>query len=493
MANTEQRDAGSPFRPSAIRGVAMTPRRVRIGVLAALGVALVVGCTRAGGEPAHVVSAAAASAADRPNIVLIFTDDMGYGDLSSYGHPTIRTPRLDRMAREGIRLTSFYVAAAVCTPSRAGLLTGRHAIRSGMSRVLVPASQTGLPQSEITLARALKERGYRTAAIGKWHLGHLPEFLPTAHGFDTYFGIPYSNDMDNVERGDPATIPLMRDTEVIEEDVDQSTITSRYTEEAIAFMREAARHGEPFFVYLAHTMPHLPLYVSEPFRGSSRAGLYGDVIEELDWSTGQVLDAVRDLGLDANTLVIFTSDNGPWLTFGERWVREYGSRLWHGGSAGHLRGAKSSTYEGGVRVPAIVRWPGVVPPGLESAEIATAMDLFPTLIGIAGGEVPTDRPLDGQDLMPLLTGQGSSPTREYFYFRTEILEGVREGRWKLRIASHFRSDVPAGAAPSAELFDLDVDPGERFNMADENPQVVQRLRQRMQAFAREVGATTEIP
>ena len=416
--------------------------------------------------------------AERPNVVLIFADDLGYGDLSSYGHPTIRTPRLDGMAREGIRLTSFYAAAPVCTPSRAGLLTGRYPIRSGMSNNRSPSSTDGIPPSEITLAEALKARGYRTAAIGKWHLGHLPPYLPTSNGFDTYFGIPYSNDMMPpwVAEAD-RPVPLMRGTAVVEQPVDQTTLTKRYTEEAIRFIREAG--GQPFFVYLAHAMPHLPISASNEFRGRSGAGLYGDVLMELDWSAGRILDALRELGLDRNTIVIFTSDNGPWHNLPARMLQG-GVRPWHTGSAGPLRGAKGTTWDGGLRVPGIVRWPGVIPAGQESAEIATTMDLYPTLIRLAGGEVPRDRPLDGRDIFPLLTGSGPSPTREIFYFAGRELQAVREGRWKLRSARE-------GSFTRTELFDMELDPSERHDVAKEQADVVTRLRQRLRAFAREVG------
>jgi arylsulfatase A-like enzyme len=404
----------------------------------------------------------------RPNFIVLFADDLGYGDLASYGHPTIRTPRLDQMARAGIRLTSFYVAASTCTPSRAGLLTGRYPPRTGITRVLLPSDSLGLPQSEVTLAEALKAAGYRTAAIGKWHLGHLPEFLPTHHGFDTFFGIPYSNDMMPpwVETAPP--VPLMRDTRIVEQPAKQSTLTRRYTEEAIRVMREAK--GAPFFIYLAYAMPHLPLHASDELRGRSRAGLYGDVIEELDWSAGQILAALRDLGLDRNTLVIFTSDNGPWDPAPQRMLRG-GVERSHVGSSGHLRESKGSTYEGGFRVPAIVRWPGVIPAAQTSAEMASTLDLFTTLIRLSGGEPPSDRAIDGVDILPLLTGKAASPVADFFFFDSDSIAAVRQGRWKLRVA---------GGAP--ELFDLDVDPGERVNLAPQHPDTVARLRARIQSF-----------
>jgi uncharacterized sulfatase len=419
----------------------------------------------------------------RPNVVVLLADDLGYGDLASYGHPTIRTPNLDRMAAEGLRLTAFY-AQPVCTPSRAALLTGRYPIRSGTTKVFFPHDSIGLPASEVTLAEALKGRGYRTLAVGKWHLGHLPAFLPTTQGFDAYFGIPYSNDMD---RGSAPPIPLMRGARVVEQPAEQATLTRRYTEEAIRFLREHRR--EPVFLYLAYTMPHLPLHVSPAFAGRSRAGRYGDVVEEIDWSVGQVLRTLKELGTDRNTLVIFASDNGPWSNFPRAAFQEaYGSRPEDAGSAGPLRGAKMGTYEGGVRVPAIVRWPGTVPAGRTSAEPASTLDLFPTLVRLAGGQVPDDRPLDGRDILPLLAGRADSlPTRPLYYYRNAELEGVREGRWKLRLTRHLRPELRPADPLTPELFDLDRDPGEHYNVAAEHPDVVARLRARMEAFAREAG------
>lgn len=420
---------------------------------------------------------------DRPNIVVLFADDLGYGDIATFGHPTIRTPHLDRMASEGMRLTSFY-AQPVCSPSRAALLTGRYPVRSGVTRVYFPNDTTGMPPSEVTLAEALRARGYRSIAIGKWHLGHLAPFLPTAQGFDAYYGVPYSNDMDrNV--GPP--IPLMRDGRVVEQPAEQSTLTRRYTEEAVRFVRE--NRARPFFLYLAYTMPHLPLHVSPAFAGRSRAGRYGDVVEEMDWSVGQVLQALKREGLDRRTIVMFTSDNGPWTGFpAEAFRRAYGTRPWDTGSAGPLRGAKASTYEGGVREPAIVRWPGVVPAGRTTAEIASTMDLFPTFVRLAGGQVPNDRPIDGRDIGALLTGRADTlPVTALYYYRGAALEGVREGRWKLRLSRDQRADLRTGDPLSAELFDLEVDPGERFNVAAAHVEVVERLRARMERFAREAG------
>ncbi|MBW3629327.1 MAG: sulfatase [Gemmatimonadetes bacterium] len=370
----------------------------------------------------------------RPNVVVIFADDLGYGDLGAYGHPTIRTPRLDRMAAEGLKLTQFYTAESVCTPSRAALLTGRLPVRSGMAgdrlRVLFPNSLGGLPQSEITLPEALKERGYATAAIGKWHLGHLPEYLPTRHGFDQYFGIPYSNDMESKQRGDPP-LPLMRGEQVVEQPADQTTLTRRYTEEAIGFMR--ANRARPFFLYLPHTFPHVPLFASDEFRGRSPRGLYGDVVEEMDWSVGRILDALRDLGIAERTLVVFTSDNGPWLTRGLQ-----------GGSAGLLREGKGSTWEGGMRVPAIAWWPGTIAAGRVSESLASTMDLFPTALAMAGGAPPRDRVMDGVSLLPLLRGERQPPRDPVFFYRGTRLFAVRKGPWKAHLItqSAYGTDAP---------------------------------------------------
>ncbi|MEM7384614.1 MAG: sulfatase, partial [Verrucomicrobiota bacterium] len=347
-----------------------------------------------------------AQAAKKPNFVVIFCDDLGYGDLGCFGHPSIHTPHLDRMAAEGQKWTQFYAAACVCTPSRAGLLTGRLPIRNGMCsskrRVLFPDSAGGLPASEITIAEALKEQGYATGMSGKWHLGHLPEFLPTQHGFDQYLGIPYSNDMDRVAsapRGREAfwkpksaywNVPMIEGTAEIERAPDQTQLTKRYTERAVKYINEYK--DRPFFVYLAHSMPHIPLFASDDFDGRSRAGLYGDVIEEIDWSVGQVMKTLQDLKLADNTLVVFTSDNGPWLPFKT-----------HGGSAGLLRDGKGSTWEGGMREPTIFWWPGNVVPKTQPEQGAT-LDLLPTFLHLAGGELPKDRVFDGRDLSPALLG-----------------------------------------------------------------------------------------
>ena len=381
------------------------------------------------------------------------------------------------MAREGIRLTSFY-AAPSCSPSRAALLTGRYPPRTGVYRVLGPDDPGGIPSSEVLLPEALRARGYRTAAVGKWHLGSSrKEHFPTENGFDEYFGLLYSNDMIPpwVETRRP--LRLYRGAEAIEGAVDVSTLTARYTEEALRFIRE--NRERPFFLYLAHTMVHVPLGVSPEHRGKSRAGIYGDAVEEIDASAGRILDALAAEGLEERTLVVFTSDNGPWLGMPPRMIAGMVRRE-HAGSAGLLRGAKGSTFEGGVRVPCIARWPGRIPPGLVSAEMASTMDLYATLLALAGAEVPRDRAVDGVDLLPLLTGSASSPRPEFFYWSGKTLEAVREGPWKLR----FPRGVGAKDGALPELYHLEIDASERWDVAAEHPEVVARLRRLAEEHAR---------
>ena len=406
-------------------------------------------------------------------------DDLGWGDLGCYGHPSIRTPNLDRMATEGMRFTDFYSAAEVCTPSRAALLTGRYPIRSGMChdrfRVLRRNSAGGLPAGEITLPQALKARGYATACIGKWHLGNYandPAHHPRRHGFDSYFGLPHSNDMNPTPAAPPGATnrldqeaewwaaPLYRNEERIECPADQTTLTRRYTEEAEKFIRGHKDH--PFFLYLAHTFPHVPLFASGAFRGKSRRGLYGDVVEEIDGSVGRLLQTLRREGLDKNTLVFFTSDNGPWLTQGEA-----------GGSAGPLRGGKGSTWEGGMREPGIAWWPDRVPAGVVSHELACTMDLFTTALKLAGAEIPKDRIIDGLDISPVLFGTGPSPRQVFFYYRGTHLYAARKGSFK----AHFITQSAYGpGAPVKQnppiLYHLGHDPSERFNVAAAHPDVL---------------------
>ncbi|MBI5388593.1 MAG: sulfatase [Verrucomicrobia bacterium] len=426
-----------------------------------------------------------AGAASRPpNLVIILADDLGYGDLGCYGHPSIRTPNLDRMAAEGLRFTDFYSTAEVCTPSRAALLTGRYPIRSGMChdrfRVLRRNSTGGLPADEITLPEKLKEAGYATGMVGKWHLGVFaikPEFHPRRRGFGFYLGLPHSNDMDpdpSAPKGAPARLdqqaswwraPLFRNEALMEQPADQTKLTGRYTEEAVRFIRENRRR--PFFLYFAHSFPHVPLFASGSFSGNSARGLYGDVVEELDWSVGQILNTLRKEGLDKNTLVFFTSDNGPWLTQGEA-----------GGSAGLLRDGKGSTYEGGMRVPGLAWWPGKIKPGTVTRELACQLDLFPTCLALAGVELPKARVFDGFDLAPVLFGKGASPREVFFYYRGTQLYAVRKGPFKAHLITRqaYGADEPMKHDPPL-LFHLPHDPSERFNVSANHPAVVADLMQ----------------
>ena len=423
-------------------------------------------------------AADAPKAPAKPNFIIILADDLGYGDLGCYGHPTIRTPNLDRMAAEGQRYTNAYVCASVCTPSRAGLLTGRLPVRSGMCSdkrpVLFPDSAGGLPASEITIAKALKELDYATCCIGKWHLGHLPEFLPTRRGFDFYFGLPYSNDMDNIgKKGREGlfnpkieyyNVPLIKNEDIVERPADQNTITRRYTAEAVAFVKK--NKDRPFFLYFPHTFPHVPLFASDSFRGASKRGIYGDAVEELDWSVGQVLQTLRDEGLDKNTLVVFTSDNGPWL------IQDL-----HGGSAGLLRDGKGCTWEGGMREPFLAWWPGRVPANKIVYDLASTLDLLPTLVTLAGGKPPADREMDGYDLSPLLLGTGPGLRDVMYFYRGETLYALRKGAFK----AHFVTEDAYGKNRQRKehnpplLFDLDRDPSEHFDVGKEHPEVIAEM------------------
>jgi arylsulfatase A len=424
----------------------------------------------------------------RPNFVVIFADDLGYGDLGSFGNPVFRTPNLDRLAAEGQRWTQFYVAASVCTPSRAGLLTGRYPVRSGMTgprSVLFPDSGGGLPAGEITIAEALAKAGYVSGAFGKWHLGHLPQYLPTRQGFATYWGIPYSNDMDEVPgspdyragaRADPRfqanpadyNVPILRDGKQVERPADQYTITRRYTEKAIEFIR--AHRDRPFFVYLAHSMVHIPLFASPEFQGHSRAGLYGDVVEEVDWSVGRIVATLQELGLEKRTLVVFTSDNGPWLIFDT-----------HGGSAGPLRGGKGDTFEGGFREPTIFWGPGQVTRRVVRG-LGSTLDLLPTFCALAGVKPPSDRILDGYDLGPVLRGEGKSPRDEMFFYRGREIFAARVGPFKAHFVtqSGYGGDSPVHHDPPL-LYQLENDPAERFDVAARHPEVLERIRRRVEA------------
>ena len=405
----------------------------------------------------------------KPNIIVLFADDMGYGDLSCYGHPNIQTPNLDRLANEGVRFTSGYAAASVCTPSRVGLLTGRYAKRAGLPNNLGPESLGGLPLSEITIAQQLKSQGYKTAAIGKWHIGHSPkEYLPTNRGFDQYLGLLYSNDMIPPWVKTDRPLHLWRNNDAIEPVTDQSQLTERYTGEALNFIRNSS--GNPFFLYLPYAMPHLPISAPASRRGRSRAGLYGDTIETLDWSAGQILNELKSRNIDNNTLVVFASDNGPWHDLPPRMLAQ-GVEPWHTGSKSLFRGAKGTTYEGGHRVPFLARWPGTIPGGRISSEMVSTLDFFPTFSAAAAAKVPTDRVYDGYNLLPTLKGQATSPRDNYKYFLGADLQAIRQGPWKYR---------QAGKNPP-ELFHLDFDPAEQYNVHDRNPDIAHSLASRLAA------------
>jgi arylsulfatase A len=436
--------------------------------------------------PALAEPTAAVADVPKPNLILIVMDDMGYGDIHPFNPQTKnRTPNLDRMANEGMKFTSFY-AAPLCTPSRAQFLTGCYAKRVSLGQVLFPASPVGLSHRERTIASLLKERGYSTLCVGKWHVGDQPEFLPTRYGFDHYFGLPYSNDMggewdgaENMHKcGRKPPLPLVRDERVIErlKPLDQDRLTERYTDEAVRFIRD--HKDSPFFLYLAHTAVHVPLHPGHKFQGCSANGTYGDWVEEADDSVGRVLDAVREMHLEENTMVVFTSDNGPWLTMGTQ-----------GGEAGPLRGGKGSTLEGGVREPTIIWQPGKIAPGSTCDTVAGNIDLMPTFVHLAGGNVPDDLKIDGADITPLLYGKSKeSPRPAHFYFNGDRLEAVRSGPWKLALAP--QRELNGKPCPTetgtfrAKLYNLDSDIGEASDVADEHPEVVKRL----QKFATEMDS-----
>ena len=420
-----------------------------------------------------------------PNFIIIFTDDQGFEDIGCFGSPKIKTPHLDKLAAEGRKFTSFYSANSVCSPSRASLLTGCYPVRVSIPGVLFPRHEIGLNPDEITIADLLKSKGYATSCIGKWHIGHKPKFLPTRQGFDSYYGIPYSNDMtidpeanlaadiklregftlDRIRNEKPKKdfVPLMRNEEVIEYPCDQTTLTKRYTEEAVKFIEE--NKNKPFFLYLPHTMPHIPLFASEKFKGKSERGLYGDTIEEIDWSVGEIMKSLRDNNLDENTLVIYTSDNGPWKLKGGR-----------GGSAHPLRGFKFQTYEGGMRVPCIMHWKGKVPAGSSCDEIAATIDLLPTIAGLSGAEMPNERTIDGKDIWPLIAGKkgAQTPHEIYFFYKGNKLESARQGKWKLRRSGKKSQPV--------ELYDLASDISESKNLAKENEILVNEMINKMNLF-----------
>ncbi len=427
---------------------------------------------------AFLAAQAMAQAAERkPNIIVVFCDDLGYADIGPFGSKLHATPVLDQMAREGMRLTDFYSTCPVCTPSRASLMTGCYPRRVNMHVdeknlcVLFPAARKGLNPDEVTVAEILKEQDYATMCIGKWHLGDHPDFMPTSHGFDHYFGIPYSNDMNRKE----VPLPLVRDLEVIEDSVQKdTTITARYTKEAVRFIRENSK--KPFFLYLPHTAVHLPLVPGKKFKGSSKGGPYGDWVQEIDWSMGELFKALKAEGIDEDTLVLFTSDNGS--------AREkQGSNL-------PLRGRKGRTDEGGMRVPCVVRWPGKIPAGSSSGAITSTLDLLPTFATISGGKIPSARIIDGRDIWPILNGTTTDHPREaFFYYQMDQLQAVRSGDWKLFVAmdSKRRNWGKPEGKKELTLFNLASDIHEDKNVAAENPEIVKRLIAHAEAARKDLG------
>ena len=429
---------------------------------------------------AAVLSAAAS--ARPPNVVVIFIDDMGYGDIGPFGATKQRTPHLDRMAKEGMKLTSFY-ATPVCSVSRAQMMTGCYGARVSVPGVYFPGQSVGLNPAEVTVAERLKEKGYATQMVGKWHLGDQPEFLPTRQGFDHYLGIPYSNDMlkKSADTKIPV-VPLLRDEKIAElmDGEGQRRMVELYTKEAVDFI--GRNKDKPFYLYFAHNAVHTPIWPGAAFAGKSQNGRFGDWVEEVDWSVGQVLDTLRAQGLDKDTLVVFTSDNGPWLTKGT-----------DGGSAGPLRGGKGSTWEGGVRVPTLAWWPGRVPAGSVNDAVAATIDLLPTFVSLAGGTVPATPVIDGRDITPILLGQSKESAREaHYYFASYDLQAVRQGRWKLALSPQPEGmgKQAAKTAAGLRLYDLDAEIGEQTDVAAQHPEVVAKLKALADKMAAEIGGKT---
>ena len=440
------------------------------------------------------------------NFIIVFVDDMGYGDLGSYGHPTIYTPNLDKMAYEGQKWTQFYSASSVCTPSRAALLTGRLPIRNGMigkrNRVLFPNSKYGLPNSEITIAEKLKESGYKTAAIGKWHLGHKKEYLPLQHGFDYYYGIPYSNDMDKIngetccpgskywqkyENQNPGStkyynVPLIENNDIIERPVDQTTITKRFSDKAVEFIKN--NKEDNFFIYLAHNLPHIPLYASDNFLGKSKRGLYGDVIEEIDHGMGLIMEELKKNHLDKNTIVVFTSDNGPWLPFET-----------HSGSAGLLREGKGTTWEGGQRIPGIF-WGAGIKPGVIN-DLGSTMDIFPTLLEMSNTNMVDDRIIDGVSIKNTLLKHEPSKRETIFYYRSREIYAVRYGDYKAHLITQGAYNYPKGSDEKIVLdipllYNLNIDPSEKYNIADKNPEILLEIEKIIEKHKKNLKAPTDL-
>ncbi|WP_119080730.1 sulfatase family protein [Chitinophaga alhagiae] len=438
----------------------------------------------------------------KPNIIIVYMDDMGYGDVAAYGGIDYMTPNIDKLAVQGMRFTNFYSAQPVCSASRAALLTGCYPNRIGIHGALVPRSKIGLSDQEETIASTLKKSGYFTGIIGKWHLGDSEKFLPLQHGFDYFFGLPYSNDMWPVDydwtmvtdttkwRGRIPPLALIDGNKTLRHittQEEQSMLTTWYTQKATRFIKE--HKGQPFFLYLAHNMVHVPLAVSDKFRGKSKQGLFGDVMMEIDWSMGELMKALKETGQENNTLLIFTADNGPWLLFGN-----------HGGSAGGLREGKSTTWDGGVKEPAIMRWPGVIPAGTICNKLAANIDLLPTAAAIAGAPLPA-RKIDGVNILPLLKGDQHANPRDhmYYYYQKNSLEAVRQGEWKLVFPHRYGSFVdgvpgvdgwPGKSRPDSTglaLYDLRRDPGERYDVKDKHPNIVQQLQQLAEQAREDLG------
>ena len=418
---------------------------------------------------------------ETPNVILIFADDLGYADLSIYGSESYQTPYLDRLAQEGARFTDFYVSQPICSASRASLMTGAYANRIGLTGALGPRSDIGIHHQETTLGELFKRNGYRTALFGKWHLGKIPEFAPSKHGFDEFYGIPHSNDMWPFHPENPEAwpdLPLYSGEEIIAYNPDQTRFTTDLTQRSIDFIESAVRDDSKFFLYLPHPMPHVPLFVSSEREHGSGAGLYGDVVSEIDWSVGQIMQTLEEHDISKNTLVIFTSDNGPWLSYGN-----------HAGSARPLREGKGTVFEGGIRVPFIARWPNSIPTNIEVNTPAMTIDLFPTFADILNDKEP-GLPIDGVSIKQLLTGSNDSSPQEayYFYYNSSELHAIRSGKWKLHFPHSYRTmenqspgadGLPGkydyGVSTVSELYDLSVDIGEQSNVASHYPDVINRL------------------
>lgn len=442
--------------------------------------------------------------ADLPNVIVIYIDDMGYADIGPFGAKAYPTPNLDRMAREGRRFTDFHVSSAVCSASRAALMTGCYHERVGFSGALSPAAKIGLSADEVTIAEICKQKNFATACFGKWHLGHHPRFLPTNHGFDTYYGLPYSNDMwpnhpeevakvkaGKQKRANYPLLPMVENTRIVDPEVtaqDQTQLTTDYTNRAVDFIKK--HRQEPFFIYLPHSMVHVPLYVSSKFAGKSGAGLFGDVVMEVDWSVGQILDTLKEVGVDDRTLVVFTTDNGPWLSYGE-----------HAGSAKPHREGKGTAWEGGIRVPTLMRWPSKIPAGTTCDSLACTVDLLPTIAALIGAELPKHK-IDGHNILPLMVeGEDAKSPHETMpcYYASDELQGIRDPQWKLILPHKYRTlagkpggkgGIPAqyeSASVGVELYDMKNDRSETKNIAQDHPEIVARLQAAAETWRNDLG------